>query len=289
MGWRQVIVDTPGKLSFQNGYLILRNETLTKIHISEIRILIISSTMVNITCVALCELSRAGVKVVFCDEKYNPYGEIIDYYGCCNSSKKIQQQIAWNQETKISVKTLIIHRKINNQMLLLRKYGFSDRAEILEEYLSELELDDVTNREGHAAKVYFNSLFGNEFNRNINSDVNAALNYGYSIILSAVNREITANGCLTQLGVNHCNEFNEFNLACDLMEPFRVVIDEYVFINKERAFDKLYKYDLVNLLNKKITIINEMFLNNAIALSVKSIIDGLNNNQIDTMKLYEFE
>lgn len=288
MGWRQVIIDSPGKVSFQNGYLILRNNTITKIHISEINILIISSTMVNITCVALCELSRGGVKIVFCDEKYNPYGELHDYYGCCNSSKKILQQIQWSSNIKQDVNTLIIHQKISNQMKLLYKYGFIERAEILKSYLADLELNDTTNREGHAAKVYFNSLFGNEFNRNLNSDINSALNYGYSILLSAVNREISANGCLTQLGVKHCNEFNDFNFACDIMEPFRVIIDEYVYKNNNRIFDKNYKYDLVNLFNKKIVMDNETYLNNAIALSVKSVIDGLNVENTKLLKLYEF-
>lgn len=288
MGWRQVIIDSPGKVSFQNGYLILRNNTITKIHISEINILIISSTMVNITCVALCELSRGGVKIVFCDEKYNPYGELHDYYGCCNSSKKILQQIQWSSNIKQDVNTLIIHQKISNQMKLLYKYGFIERAEILKSYLADLELNDTTNREGHAAKVCFNSLFGNEFNRNLNSDINSALNYGYSILLSAVNREISVNGCLTQLGVKHCNEFNDFNFACDIMEPFRVIIDEYVYKNNNKTFDKNYKYDLVNLFNKKVLMDNEIYLNNAIALSVKSVIDGLNVENTKLLKLYEF-
>ena len=70
---------------------------------------------------------------------------------------------------------------------------------------------DKTNREGHAAKVYFNSLFGKKFTRNDDNNINAALNYGYSILLSTINKEISANGYLTQLGIHHKNEFKSKN------------------------------------------------------------------------------
>jgi CRISPR-associated endonuclease Cas1 subtype II len=86
-------------------------------------------------------------------------------------------------------------------------------------------LGDKTNREGHAAKVYFNALFGKDFSRKQLNDINAGLNYGYSIILSMFSREIVKNGCITQIGIKHSNYFNQYNLASDLMEPFRVIID----------------------------------------------------------------
>ena len=81
---------------------------------------------------------------------------------------------------------------------------------MLSGYTEQIELADTTNREGHAAKVYFNALFGMEFTRSADIAINAALNYGYSMILSAFNREISANGYLTQLGIFHNNMFNHF-------------------------------------------------------------------------------
>ena len=108
------------------------------------------------------------------------------------------------------------------------------------------------NREGHAAKVYFNSLFGKGFSRDDMSSVNAALNYGYGILLSNFNKEIVADGYLTQLGIKHINEYNPFNLTCDLMEPFRVLVDEIVYNNIEKTFDKDFKLLLVDVLNKKV-------------------------------------
>ena len=289
MGWRGVIVDSPCKISVGGNYLILRSDEVRKIHLSEVYYLMIACPAVNITGMALCELNRQKIKVVFCDEKRNPYGELTGYYGCCNCSKKLKMQAAWNSDTASAVNTAIIAQKIENQALLLRKYGFDDRAEMLEEYVAEIELDDVGNREGHAAKVYFNTLFGKEFNRDKDCFVNAALNYGYSIVLSDINRAVVACGRSTQIGINHRNEFNEFNFSCDLIEPFRVIVDEYVFNQGAREFDKDYKFELVGLLNKRVKLDREYSLHDAIGVYVKNVTDSLDKSRSDTLLLYKFE
>lgn len=98
----------------------------------------------------------------------------------------------------------------------------------MRKYVEEIEYGDATNREGHAAKVYFNALFGMDFTRTEENSINAALNYGYGILLSTFNREIILNGYITQLGLFHNNMFNQFNLGSDLMEPFRPIVDQRV-------------------------------------------------------------
>lgn len=289
MAWRSVIIESPCKISAGGNYLIVRGEELKKIHLSEIYYLMIASPAVSITGVALCELSRNKVKVIFCDEKHDPYGEFSPYYGSHNCSKKIRQQAAWSKNAMSAVNTALLAKKIENQASLLKKCGFAERAEQLYDYLAEMELDDATNREGLAAKVYFNTLFGMGFIRDENTAVNAALNYGYKVLLSCVNREVAANGCLTQLGINHCNEFNEFNFSCDLMEPFRVVVDECVYLNKGRELDKEYKHELVNLLNKRVRLERECDLHDAVGVCVKSAIEALNGNTGEKLRLYNFE
>ena len=127
----------------------------------------------------------------------------------------------------------------------------SQNYNLLLSYVSEVVSGDKTNREGHSAKVYFNTLFTKKFVRNENDSINAALNYGYAILLSSFNKEIVSNGYLTELGIHHKNEFNPFNLSCDLMEPFRIIIDNFVYHNKERKLNTDYKMDIVNILNSK--------------------------------------
>ena len=284
-----MIVDSPCKISVGGNYLILRSDEVKKIHLSEVYYLMIACPAVNITGVALCELNRQKIKVVFCDEKRNPYGELIGYYGCFNCSKKLKTQIAWDSNVTSAVNTMIIAQKITNQALLLRKCGFDERAEMLEDYVAEIELDDAGNSEWHAAKVYFNTLFGKDFSREKDCAVNAALNYGYSVMLSDINRAVVACGRSTQIGINHCNEFNEFNLSCDLIEPFRVIVDEYVFEQGNREFDKDYKFDLVGLLNKRVRLDREYSLHDAIGIYVKNVTDSLDRGRSDSLLLYKFE
>lgn len=115
------------------------------------------------------------------------------------------------------------YRKDSKQADTLDQYGKSE-AKLLRKYIEEIEYGDATNREGHAAKVYFNALFGMDFTRTEENSINAALNYGYGILLSAFNREIVMNGYITQIGLFHNNMFNQFNLGSDLMEPFRSLL-----------------------------------------------------------------
>lgn len=136
---------------------------------------------------------------------------------------------------------------------------------------------DATNREGHAAKVYFNALFGMEFSRGAGEGpVNAALNYGYSLLLSAFNREVTACGYLTQLGLFHDNVFNHFNLSCDLMEPFRPLVDMHVAAAPPAALEPEEKRRLLALLHAPVRIAeSEQTVLNAIRIYARSVFDAL--------------
>lgn len=163
--------------------------------------------------------------------------------------------------------------------------GCPDSA-LLAEYADNIELADVSNREGHAAKVYFNSLFGKGFSRRDDSYLNAALDYGYSLILSAFNREVVANGYITQLGICHRNEFNEFNLSCDLMEPFRPVIDKKVYSKHPFVFDEDMRYNLVDTLNSKVKLNGANYhLTTAIAIYTRNILRCLSSGKLENLAL----
>lgn len=105
----------------------------------------------------------------------------MNYYGSHDTSNKIRKQIAWKQQTKEAIWTEIVTDKIRKQKDLLELLGRKESA-LLDTYLKEITWNDGTNREGHAAKVYFNSLFGLDFTRTEDSLINAALNYGYSVL-----------------------------------------------------------------------------------------------------------
>ena len=134
----------------------------------------------------LCELTKHKIKIVFCDEKHNPQSELIPYYGSHDTSAKVRMQTQWSKEVKENIWTEIVSEKIRKQSDHLKENDQEVQADMLKQYVKEIELGDKTNREGHAAKVYFNALFGLDFSRSKECAINAALNYGYGILLIAL-------------------------------------------------------------------------------------------------------
>lgn len=290
MSWRIVVISQSAKLDYKMDYMLVRQDNITKIHLSEILLLLIESTAVSLTAGLLCELTKRKIKVIFCDEKRNPCSELLGYYGSHDTSAKIRKQIQWGTESKKLIWTEIVAEKIRNQKMFLEDLGKCEESCLLEKYLSELEPGDETNREGHAAKVYFNALFGMDFSRTLENPINAALNYGYSIILSAVNREITANGYLTQLGLFHDNMFNPFNLGSDLMEPYRILVDRQVYDMKPEKLEHEEKMKIVDILNRSVVIDGKVhYVSNAIKLYCRSIFDAIDDNDISLIKFYRKE
>lgn len=286
MSWRTVVISNMAKLDYQMGYMVVRKSDVTKIHLSEIEILIIESTAVSLTAALLSELTKKKIKVIFCDEKRNPSSELIGYYGAHDTSLKVRNQVAWSNDIKKYIWTEIVTEKIRKQASHLDYWNCAE-AEILNNYISEIEFADATNREGHAAKVYFNALFGMDFTRTAENTTNAALNYGYSLLLSTFNRCVVANGYVTQLGLFHDNVFNQFNLACDLMEPFRPIVDLKVKRMELPIFEQEQKHEMISLLKEDVVIGNRNeYLTNAIKIYTKSIFDALNENDVSQIKFY---
>lgn len=287
MSWRTVVIDSQSKLDYKMGYLVVRNVETKRVLLDEIAVLMIENPAVSFAGFLVEALMSKKVKVIFCDSKRNPTAELIPHHGSHDSWAKIRTQMKWDQAARDVVWQDIVSEKIRKQASFLREIGQSAQADLLSEYIGQVELADVTNREGHAAKVYFNALFGMDFTRSADIPINAALNYGYSLILSAFNREISANGYLTQMGIFHDNMFNHFNLACDLMEPFRVLVDRYVYALQPEQFEKEEKHEMWKLLDEKVSIDGQgQFLLNAIRIYTKSVLDAIGDNDSSEIKFY---
>lgn len=289
MSWRTVVISNRAKLDLKMDYMVVRQEFNTNIHLSEISVLIIESTAVSMTAYLLNELVKRKIKVIFCDEKRNPHSELLSYYGSHDTSLKVKRQIGWKKTQKDLVWTEIVAEKIRQQKRLLQFNNFKE-ARLLQSYIEEIQLGDATNREGHAAKVYFNALFGMDFTRSLEHPINSALNYGYSIFLSIFNREVTSNGYITQLGIFHDNMFNPFNLSSDLMEPFRILVDEVVFDMKPDCFQKDEKERLIDILNHEVNIDGKRnYVGNAVKIYCKSVFEAIEENDTSIIKFYRNE
>ncbi len=289
MSFRTVVVKTRCKLEYSLNYLVCRTpDSEKRICLNEISTLIIQNTGVAITAALLSMLMEKKIKVMFCDAKSNPQGELIPYYGAYNNFEKIRTQLSWQREDMDKLWCLVIQKKIEGQRSNLDHLGRIDSVAKLSDYLACVLPGDPTNREGHSAKVYFNSCFGNDFSRGSDCDINAFLNYGYSIILSAINREIKAFGYLTELGIHHIGEENPFNLSCDLMEPLRPLIDRLVLQGKITTDN--FKSELINTLNMVVEFDGKnMILDNAIHLYIQSMLSTLNERNLGKAKFIGYD
>ena len=289
MSWRVIVIEKRCKLDLKMNYMVVRSEDTVKVFLDEIGVLIIENPAVSMTVCLLNALTEKKVKVIFCDSKRNPSAELQPCYGCHDDSRKIRLQISWSPDRKGMVWTEIVAEKIRHQSAFVRELEHDQAADLLDSYLSELRFNDESNREGHAAKVYFNALFGMDFTRSDENIINAALNYGYGLILSAVNREVSLNGYLTQIGIFHDNVFNHFNLSCDLMEPIRIVIDRFVKKSAFTAFGTEEKRMLLSVLNDCFYINGvQNTLLNAIKIYVRSVFDAINEGDASLIKFIKF-
>jgi CRISPR-associated protein Cas1 len=230
MGWRIINIEDAARLNYKlNCIGIYINDEYYWINFDEIDTIVISDLRCNISIRLIKELMENGINVIICGLNHMPIGTMLPFQNNSRSSKYNQLQISWKQETKQKLWQLIVKAKIALQIEVLLALNKNNRIELLCQNLNDVELGDITNREGHAAKVYFHELFGKAFNRQDESIINSCLNYIYQIIRSKISQVIVSHGYLPSVGIFHCNEYNYFNLADDLIEVFRPICDLYVF------------------------------------------------------------
>lgn len=290
MSWRNVIISRRCKLDYKMGYLVIRSDDIKRVFLDEVNMILLENPAISLTGCLVEALTQKKIKVIFCDGKHDPVSELVPYHGSHDCSLKIKEQMQWTPESKAAVWQQVITEKIRRQMMFLKELKKERERDLLAEYMTQVEPGDITNREGHAAKVYFNALFGMQFTRGADLPVNAALNYGYSILLSSFNREITAGGYLTQIGIFHDNRFNHFNLSCDLMEPFRFLVDRAVYEMMPQQFEREEKHQLWALFSQTVVIRNQkQTVLNAIRIYTKCILDCIGSNTPEAICFLENE
>lgn len=288
MGWRTVIVTDRAKLEYAMGYMVVRGQETKRVFLDDVQTVILETPAVAMTGVWLNECARRKIKVIFCNEKHNPASELVSYIGSGESSGRIRVQIRWEEERKAQVWQVIIREKIRQQRLVLEEWGHPAEAAMLAEYEKDVLPGDVTNREGPAAKVYFNALRGKSFTRRDPCALNGALDYGYAVLLAFFNREIVAAGYLTQLGLKHDNQYNPFNLGSDLMEPFRPLIDCVAMVLCTEEFTEIHKRKLVDVLNRTVRQDGKKVLvSQAIGTYVHSVFRAMEEGHPEEIMFYE--
>lgn len=278
MAFRTVFIESPCRLSYKSGYLVVRKEDETaKVHLSEISTIVLQTMQVFISAYLMAELAQNKISLLVSDEKCNPVGQFLPLYGAHNTSKRIAEQMEWGEPIKKRVWQRVVRDKIREQARFLEERDYERGAKTLYAIIPEVRSGDTTNREAQAARLYFSTLFGTDFSRDADTPTNAALNYGYAILLSMVNREVTSRGCITQVGICHRNEYNQFNLTCDLMEPFRPAVDRLVVDCLADDFDADMRRRLGDLANRSVAYRGGSYrFGTVVSLYVQQCINALN-------------
>lgn len=285
MGWRSVIITQHAKLTYSMNMMIVQTrDGINQIPIRDINLLLVSTSQAVITSALISKLAENQSKIIFVDDKYQPVSETIGYYPNSRNLAKLEHQFNWDKKQKELLWTKIVARKIQNQIKVLQNYNLV--WDDVQNELDQMELNDSTNREAAAARKYFISMFGKDFIRRNSGVINAALDYGYAILLSAFNREIAVNGYLSYLGINHHSQENQFNLGSDLMEPFRPFVDYWVKAHENiDEFTSDIKFGLVELLSLEIKFNGrKTLLSNAITVYVRDCLRFL-SGEIDKIKI----
>ena len=286
MGYRQVVIKKSEKMHFKDNQLIIEKEGISsKVPLEDINYVLIEDPTTIITTRLLSEFGKNAISLIVCDEKFEPTSIMYPYNYHFKQLDVFNNQLQVTDDVKKELWNQIVKRKIENSIRVLEMTSKEEfPISKLTSYLNEIIDGDIKNREGLSAKMYFRSLFGNEFIRFYDDGVNAALNYGYTIVASAIIRNLAVFGLNTYLGIHHNSKINNFNLAYDLLEPYRSVVDKFVYDNRDNicyplSFD--FRKKLIDLLNKEVLHNNKKYtIEYSIGLLIKSYIKSFSTGDI---------
>lgn len=226
MSWRSILISKGGKLSLHRKQMLIQQEgNEFTVPLEDIAIILIESRETLITAPLLSVLAQNGVTLLTCDEQFLPCGQWLPFNQYYRQYKNLKLQIEISLPLKKQLWQKIVQQKIRNQAFVLKQLTYDKQAKRLEKMAVDVKSGDKQNLEGQAALIYFQTLFGKAFRRDDENNINAHLNYAYTILRSAVARAIVLYGWLPQLGIFHRSELNPFNLADDFIEPFRPLVD----------------------------------------------------------------
>lgn len=295
MSWRVINVANEARLSLKNNNLIVKQDEECQIPLEDIGVLMLESQAISLSSALLSACADNKISLLTCDDKHLPNGILTGYQPHSRQNKIITQQINWSEPFKKRLWQIIIEQKIRNQAKSLEIInGKKESGKDIELFSFGVNSGDTTNREAAAARAYFSKLFDKGITRSSDNKVNASLNYGYAIIRGVLARSLASYGFITSIGIKHDSELNQFNLADDLIEPFRQIVDIIVFsdiITAENKNDDLNRDDrvvLLDVLTKECLIQNrKQSVLRAIDITVQSLVSATESKDFNLVSLPE--
>ncbi len=288
MAWRVIVIGSPAQLSVRNRQLVISQEQDVSIPIEDMGALIIENLQVQMSGRLMKEMAAYNVAVFVCDEKHLPCGIYTAFQPHSRQLKVLKAQLGASLPFRKRLWKIIVERKIENQAKCLELIGSSAHYK-LRVVKSKVKSGDTDNREGYAAKIYFAQLLdgGHRFD---NNTFTAALNYGYAIIRGSIARSLVGYGFLPAYGIHHHNEMNRFNLADDLVEVFRPLVDLWCYshVSVKEEFTQELRVGLAGLLQYDISVGSEICsVQRGIDVMIGSLSTAFQKGDVSLVKLPE--
>ncbi|NCU38652.1 type II CRISPR-associated endonuclease Cas1 [Candidatus Saccharibacteria bacterium] len=291
MAWRVIGISNPARLRVKDNQLVIAQDESVNLPIEDIDALVLDSYGITLTANLITELSASGTTVVICDDKHLPSSVILPYSQHSRQAKVSRNHLAMNQPLKKQIWKEVVSRKIVNQASVLDKFDFNPAP--LVKLANEVKSGDTDNRESIAARIYFADLF-DDATRRKPTWYNAALNYGYAIVRSHIARHIAARGLIASQGVFHRSELNSFNLADDIIEPYRAIVDDYILTfvaplhmgDKDSVLTKEDRMRILDIINFCVIMENRKVpVRFAVERTVESFVQVINSKEVSDLKL----
>lgn len=275
MGYRNLKIDSSLQWRIQNQQLILDKGEEISFPLEDIDTILIENHSVKLSAYMLQKFAEMGIAVYVCDEKHMPNAVVLPMLRHSRHYRILKAQMNLGKPLQKRLWQQIVVQKIENQAECLR---LSEKAgsEYLYAMAKEVQSGDRTHVEAKAAAYYFSCLFGKGFSRGTDCIINSALNYGYAILRGMIARELICYGFEPAIGLFHKSELNSFNLADDMIEPFRPLIDLFAASRFEaedtQSLTPEQKREIYKLVNYDMLISNEChMISNCVEKAVASL------------------
>jgi CRISP-associated protein Cas1 len=230
MVWRSVIISQPAKLKREHFSLVVEQDQSARVPFEDIAVIVLNNREITLTHPVLSACAEYGIGLFATGDNHQPSGVFLPFQSHSRATRMLRLQLDLDKPAGKRAWATIVQAKINNQAICMKMLNAGDH-ERLESLSRRVRSGDTGNMEAQAAAYYFPQVMGRSFHRSQEGWANAALDYGYAVMRGACARALVAHGMLPTLGIFHSSEQNAFNLADDLIEPFRPVVDLHVATN----------------------------------------------------------
>jgi CRISPR-associated protein Cas1 len=220
-------VSNPAKLRREHYSLVVEQGQAARVPFEDIAVIVLDHQEITLTHPVLAACGEYGIGLFSTGRNHQPNGVFTSFQQHSRATRMLRLQLAVDRPRAKRAWAAIVKAKIANQVAVLR-LAHKDDSGRLDSLRRRVRSGDAGRLEAQAAAHYFPRLFGRSFDRSQECLVNAALDYGYAVLRGAIARSLVAHGMLPSIGIFHASEQNAFNLADDVIEPFRPMVDLHV-------------------------------------------------------------